>query len=271
MKKDEIDVSTPLMKRRSFLKLTISTLAAMALNPTIALAFEDEYKYGLHYLTNKSLEFVIDEGRKKLFSENFFDFDNYSNTGLCRELMCKEFLKVKDQKYTIRCEGYEPTYFRRGDARHFFLLTFDEKPGFIPKSITNNNAEIEKLLQYNPTLEDPSFNLKTPFKDSGYKIITAIPQHIKCKFRKDLTLNNGDAIILDNSNNHLTSAVFDIENPDLFTLRLDNNGRIYTQEKNPDYILENTPESALSIFDSIKYANMTYDSIPKVFNHYVSK
>lgn len=257
------------MNRREFLKLSTMYLCASMVKPSIVFSSGERYKYGLESLIGKDIEFIINPLEGKLYSPNFFEYKSSSNSGLCRELMCKEFSRVKDQTFAYRCMGNEPNYFSQPNTLHFFLLEFDKKPS-VDFELTTDSKLIEEILKDNPLVNDPSFNLRVPYSKSNYKVRGMLAPQTKYEFITDLLIDDGSSIFLGISNGHLVVATFEIKNPELFTLRLVKDGMPYSKKTHPSYFANNVSSNSLEIFEALTNAKVRYGLIPKTRNIYVS-
>lgn len=227
--------------------------------------------YGLHYIINKELEMIVDEGRKEIFIPNFYEFDSSSQIGLCIEQMTRKFEEIKNQKYVLRASGNEPKYFSGRNSNHFFLLAFDEDPKIDLPGKIKNIQEIREILQkYNPKVIDPSLNVEIPYLESGYLVKEIYSPNQRLGFSKDLNMREGDTLILDEGNGYLIIARLNFNKPELFELGL-NKGRYDSNAQDEEYIKKHATSEAKLIIDSLINANISYGSIPITSNIFISK
>lgn len=132
------------------------------------------FSYGMYGLFNSKAELVHHKKSDWLLMRNVLSHDEFTQKGLCSELMYTafDFLKHRPDHLVIRASGEDDAFFKGEDNTHSFLL-ISELPIIRPDDCVFRDVDsAQEITSRDPNvmLFDPSFGRYTRFHESGYVV-----------------------------------------------------------------------------------------------------
>ena len=130
----------------------------------------EDYSYGQFNILNNGLSVLYNLRTREVQLDPFYRYDARPKTGNCVELMNTAYLEIRNEYpdlHVTRVIGKEPTFFRNSIHCALFVSEQDLMNG---EYYMHESKDIEKVLEKNPLLVDPSFKTVVPFSKSGYKV-----------------------------------------------------------------------------------------------------
>jgi len=167
----------------------------------------ETYKYGQFNILEEEFSMEYYNLSNILIIKNFYNKDESSNSGTCRELAIKSLNDIKKlfpEIYVTNIYGQDDTFFNKNNGGHLFniLTTYN---------IANNSEEtieskIQKLKDSDAILFDPCFKKVQKFSETNYNITKIFNSNYPLKKINDTQLNKGDFVPLtyNPTNNLLT-------------------------------------------------------------------
>src|SRR3989338_6566046 len=134
-----------------------------------------KYEYGQFNILDNGMRISFNRRTRQVLLDPFFRYDTSPTRGSCGELMNTAYYEIQRRYtgyYVTRVKGNDPHFFTQPIDHHCFLLV-SERDLMGGQDYVKDPTGIESIVASNPIVVDPSFQVVSPFSNSGYKVLEA--------------------------------------------------------------------------------------------------